>query len=59
MANVDDVTLRRTIQQIGHCVEEALAVVENDEPVQCAIDDLEQAMMLIQDVALQELRRRR
>jgi hypothetical protein len=50
------VTLRRTIQQIGHCVAEALRVVELDEGVDCALDDLEQASQLIERTVA-ELRR--
>lgn len=42
------VTLRRMIQQVKHCVEEALSVVERSEDTRCAIDDLEQADMLIE-----------
>lgn len=41
------VTLRRMIQQTKHCVEEALAIVERSEDARCAIDDLEQAGLLI------------
>lgn len=49
-----DVSLRRTIQQVGHCVAEALSVVEKGEDRRCAIDDLEQARQLI-DVALKRI----
>jgi hypothetical protein len=45
------VTIRRTVQQIKHCVDEALAVIENEEDAGCAIDDLQQAYVLI-EVAL-------
>lgn len=45
-----DVTLRRNIEQIVHCAEEALSVVEQCEDLRCAIDDLEQARALIQEV---------
>lgn len=41
------VTLRRMVQQVKHCVEEALAVVENTEDTRCAIDDLEHARALL------------
>lgn len=42
------ITLRRMIQQTGHCVAEALSIVEKGEDTRCAIDDLEQAGMLIE-----------
>ncbi len=48
MKNERTVTLRRMIQQVVHCAEEALSVVERDEDTRCAIDDLEQAEMLIE-----------
>lgn len=41
------VTLRRMIQQVKHCTEEALSVIEREEDTRCAIDDLEQAATLI------------
>lgn len=49
------VTTRRTIQQIKHCVEEALSIVEKGEDRDCAIDDLKHARGLI-DVALENLK---
>lgn len=42
--------VRRTMQQVKHCVEEAMAVIENDEHAQEAVDDLEQAQALLADV---------
>jgi hypothetical protein len=44
------VTLRRNIQQIKHCVEEALSVIEHGEDHRSAIDDLEHASMLLKEV---------
>ncbi len=41
------ITTRRTIQQIVHCAEEALGVIEREEDIRCAIDDLNQARELI------------
>jgi hypothetical protein len=38
---------RRTLQQIKHCVEEALSVIENKEDPRCAYDDLIAAQDLI------------
>lgn len=51
-----DVTVRRNLQQVKHCVEEALSVVENGEDRECALDDLQQAMLLI-DVCMNRLKR--
>lgn len=48
MKNERRVTLRRTIQQVKHCVEEALSVVERDEDIRCALDDLDQAEALLE-----------
>ena len=43
---------RRSIQQIKHCVEEALAIVEHNEnrDLASAVEDLEQALALLQTV---------
>ena len=35
-----DVTLRRNMQQVLHCVQEALSVIENQEDLRCALDDI-------------------
>lgn len=43
-------SLRRTIEQIGHCAREALSVLEAKENESFAIEDLEQARDLIDDV---------
>lgn len=48
MKNDRNVTLRRMVQQVGHCVAEALSVIERDEDTRCAIDDLQQAELLIE-----------
>jgi hypothetical protein len=45
-----NVSLRRNVEQVGHCVAEALSVLNNDEDVRCAVDDLEQAKSLIETV---------
>lgn len=50
MARERDITTRRTLQQIMHCTEEALSIVEHEEDERCAIDDLEQAQALIGQV---------
>jgi hypothetical protein len=50
MSDTRRVTTRRTIQQIVHCAEEALSVVERDEDPRCAVDDLEQAAVMIERV---------
>lgn len=55
MARERTVTLRRMIQQVKHCTEEALSVIERDEDTRCAIDDLEQAATLI-DRCLEDAR---
>jgi hypothetical protein len=38
-----DVSIRRTLEQLVHCCEEALSVVMNDNDLRCALDDLDQA----------------
>lgn len=63
MKNDRNVTLRRMIQQVKHCAEEALSVVERDEDMRCAMDDLKQAEMLIREciedaAALQKIKDR-
>lgn len=44
------VTMRRLIQQTGHCVAEALSAAENKEDARHVVADLEQAAALIQEV---------
>ena len=44
------VTMRRLIQQTGHCVAEALSAAENQEDPRHVVADLEQAALLIQQV---------
>lgn len=41
-------TLRRMIQQAGHCIDEARSIVERNEDGRCAVDDLEQAKLLVE-----------
>jgi hypothetical protein len=52
------VTLRRTLQQVLHCVSEALAVIEHDEHPEHALADADQAEQLLREHVLPELRRR-
>jgi hypothetical protein len=47
MPDYRKVTLRRNLQQILHCVQEALSVVENQEDLLCAFDDLSGAQELL------------
>lgn len=44
------ISIRRNIQQAGHCVSEALSIVEHGEEAACAVDDLHQARELIDTV---------
>jgi len=44
------ITPRRTLEQIKHCVEEAISIYENSEDARCALDDLLQAQELISKV---------
>lgn len=45
-----EVTIRRHLEQIKHCVEEALSVVVHEEDLVNAENDLSQAAMLIEIV---------
>ena len=49
MGDERNVSLRRTIQQAKHRVEEALSVVERAENHRSAFDDLVQARLLIEE----------
>lgn len=53
-----EVTVRRTLEQVVHCAQEALSIVENTEDGRCAVDDLLQARDLI-DVAVSAIRKGR
>lgn len=55
MSTDRNVTLRRNVEQVKHCVEEALSVMDHGEDLRCAVDDLEQARQLI-DVVLPKLK---
>lgn len=44
------VSIRRNLQQVVHCAVEALSVVEHDEDWRCAVDDLQHARGLIDEV---------
>jgi hypothetical protein len=50
-----DLTIRRSLQQVKHCVEEALAVVEANEDRGHAVNDLEQAVLLIKTIIMPKL----
>lgn len=50
-----DVTVRRNLEQIKHCVEEALSIVIHREDPRHALDDLEQARQLILSVRVRIL----
>ena len=50
------VTLRRSLEQAIHCLEEALSVVENQgEDARCAYDDVEAAIGLLTEKIKPEL----
>lgn len=44
------VTIRRTLEQTKHCVEEALSCIVHEEGYEPAVEDLKQAQALIADV---------
>jgi len=50
------ITVRRSLEQVKHCVEEALSVWENEESTECAYEDAEQAYVLLRDVILPKLK---
>ena len=52
-----DASVRRNLQQAKHCIEEALSVLKNNEPTQQAIDDAEQAAMLLTEIIIPALLR--
>ncbi len=43
-------TLRRNIEQAKHCLEEALSVVVHEEDIERAVDDLDQARLLVDEI---------
>lgn len=49
-------TTRRLLQQARHCVEEALSVVEAKEDPQSALDDADQALLLLRDHIIPDLK---
>ena len=53
-----NVTVRRSLEQAGHCIAEALSVVEHGEDVRCAEDDVHQAIELLCGKVLDDLRTR-
>jgi hypothetical protein len=50
-----DVSLRRSLEQAAHCVQEALSVVERREDPRCAMDDVIQAAQLLRGKVSDEL----
>jgi len=40
MTDTRIVSLRRTLEQVKHCVEEALSIIVHNEDARCAKDDL-------------------
>jgi len=44
------VTIRRTLQQIKHCIEEAISVIGSRENAYFALQDVEQSAALIAEV---------
>jgi hypothetical protein len=59
MADTEDriVTLRRSLEQAHHCIEEALSVVNHGEDLRCAEDDVWQATELLKGKVRQDLER--
>lgn len=55
MAADRDVSLRRSLEQARHCVQEALSVVERGEDPRCALDDVVQAAQLLRGNVSDEL----
>ena len=54
--NKRNVTIRRNVQQVVHCAKEALSVIEADEDLGSAVDDLNQCQILLAEI-LPKLRR--
>jgi len=54
-STIRDVTLRRSLEQAQHCIVEALSVVEHGEDVNCAIDDVLQAIELLRAKVMDDL----
>jgi hypothetical protein len=50
-----DVSLRRSLEQARHCVQEALSVVSRSEDPRCAMDDVIQAAQLLRGKISEEL----
>lgn len=51
------VSLRRTLEQAKHCIEEALSVIEANEYPKLAAEDVRQAETLLREVCIPELAR--
>ena len=53
-----NISLRRSLQQALHCLQEALSVIDNKEDPRCALDDVEQAHGLLTGTAIPSLQAR-
>ena len=51
------VSMRRTLEQAGHCIDEARSIVERGEDVRCAIDDVDQAIQLLGQTVMPALKK--
>jgi hypothetical protein len=56
------VTIRRIVQQLVHCANEALSVIEHTEDIKCAVGDLQQARLLVDNaerrISMREIRKK-
>ena len=50
-----DATLRRTLEQVEHCITEARSILANGEDPKCAQDDVMQAKDLLEKVVVPAL----
>lgn len=51
------VSVRRTLEQAGHCIDEARSIVERSEDIRCAIDDVDQAIQLLRENVMPGLKK--
>jgi len=51
------VSVRRTLEQAGHCIDEARNIVERGEDARCAVDDVDQAIVLLRDTVMPGLKK--
>ena len=56
MSEKRQVSLRRNLEQAKHCLEEALSIVEQNEDMNCALDDVEQAAQLLREAIVPKLK---